>query len=597
MLSRVAYIISLCVILFVSLVFHPTWNKRGHSSTISWDVLGYYWYLPSSFIYNDLKEQKFADSVLTEYGYPKEHIPSYKYKETASRVNKYSSGMAVLYSPFFFIAHILSSPLGYPSDGFSIPYQLSILLGSLLVAFIGLWYYRKFLLTFFSDRVVAIMILLLVIGSNYLTYTALNGAYTHNWLFTIYVFLLITTQKFYAKPKLKYAVAIGGLIGIAILVRPTEFIAVLIPLLWGIEKLSAKYYKSRLDFLLANKKAILMVAIVAVVVASVQVCYWLYTTGVPFVYSYQDQGFSWLSPHVYNYMLSARSGWVTYTPLVFFFFIGIISFVKHGKHRVMVLLFFACSLYITSAWDIWWYAGTGGRAMLQYYPIIMLPLAFFIERMLQSRVMMWVCSPFLLLFTYLNIWFTYAAHASDGLYDSNGMTRAYYWHVVGRFSVPDHVQRFKDTDEYYDGKPKNMKLLFANDFEQDSTESNSHIIHGNVSMYIDKDREWGQKFLIPFSNNTHADWVRAEVSIKPLYEEWEAWRMILYIVTFRKDGAAVKIRNIRLNKYSAPHTVSDVYFDVKIPDAEFDSIELSFHNPYKYGEMILDDIKLSSFEE
>jgi hypothetical protein len=80
-------------------------------------------------------------------------------------VIQYSSGMAMLYAPFFFVAHVLAEPLGFPADGFSRPYQFAIALGSVLVAMLGLWMYRRFLLYFYSDGVVACTLLILGIGN------------------------------------------------------------------------------------------------------------------------------------------------------------------------------------------------------------------------------------------------------------------------------------------------------------------------------------------------------------------------------------------------------------------------------------------------
>ena len=80
-------------------------------------------------------------------------------------VMKYSCGQALSYLPFFAIAHTWAtlSP-AYDADGFSLPYQLMISLGSLLIAFIGLYFLRRVLLEFFSDRVTGITLLGIVLG-------------------------------------------------------------------------------------------------------------------------------------------------------------------------------------------------------------------------------------------------------------------------------------------------------------------------------------------------------------------------------------------------------------------------------------------------
>ncbi|NDC41610.1 MAG: hypothetical protein EBZ77_08680, partial [Chitinophagia bacterium] len=163
------YVMVLCMLLMAgtSFMYYPRWRLGRTEATISYDVSGYYWYLPSLFIYHDLKGQSFKDSVLQHYAMTPEFLQGFK-MPNGNYVMKYSSGMAVMYLPFFTIAHLLAKPLGYPPDGFSPPYQLAIQIGGFLMAILGLFYLRRLLLLFFSDGVVAATLAVLVLGTNYL---------------------------------------------------------------------------------------------------------------------------------------------------------------------------------------------------------------------------------------------------------------------------------------------------------------------------------------------------------------------------------------------------------------------------------------------
>ncbi|MFM2047622.1 MAG: hypothetical protein RI955_168, partial [Bacteroidota bacterium] len=55
-----------CCALFLTNIFYPTWNKSGVGSTISWDVAGYYAYLPAIFIYDDIKTLEQTSKAATE---------------------------------------------------------------------------------------------------------------------------------------------------------------------------------------------------------------------------------------------------------------------------------------------------------------------------------------------------------------------------------------------------------------------------------------------------------------------------------------------------------------------------------------------------
>lgn len=596
MWSKAVYVFCSIVILYTSFVFYPKWNNVGNERVIAWDVAGYYWYLPALFIYNDLKGEKEAtgEQVNSEYFSSKKN--EQLYQVDGHYVAKYASGMAVMYLPFFLTAHLLAEPAGYIADGYSPPYHLALQIGSVLIALIGIWYYRKFLLNYFSDKVTAIMIFLLVVGTNYLNYSAIEGAQTHSWLFTVYVLLLLNTMHFYRRPSVKYSLRIGLLIGIAVLTRPTEIISVLVPLLWGLESLKFSSLKHRLGFLYSNRKHIIIVAMVAIAISAIQIMYWLYAAGKPLVYSYGEQGFSWLSPHFNNYMLSYRSGWLVYTPLLILSFIGIVPFVMKGRNRVMILAMFMMSLYITSAWDIWWYAGMGGRAMIQYYPFVLIPLASLVHSLGKMRVVKWAAAFFILLFTYVNIWFTYNAHASGGLYDPGGMTKQYYWHTVGRFKVPAYVQRFKDTDEYFSGTPKNMMQLYYNDFESDTTATYDEPLDGSRSLYAEPPREHFIIGRFPF-NKTNEEWLRGKVLIKSIGHEYEAWRMFQFTIRFYNDDSVVKQRSLRINRFIQPSVKDSIYFDVKVPDGNVNGVDVLFWNPGSPIPHVVDNVAIYSFNE
>ena len=135
---------------------------------LQWDSYGYYLYLPAFFIYDDpgLENRTWIDSLNAKYQ-PTATLYQVAPGEGNKRTLKYPSGMAVLWSPFFFIAHGIAGPLGYPADGLSAPYSWCIVLGCMLYAFIGLWYLRKVLLHFFSDGIAAVLLILVTMGTNY----------------------------------------------------------------------------------------------------------------------------------------------------------------------------------------------------------------------------------------------------------------------------------------------------------------------------------------------------------------------------------------------------------------------------------------------
>lgn len=560
--------------------FCPRWERHGGESSLGWDVSGYYWYLPSVFIYHDLKKQSFADAVLQKYEFTGTNFQQGFRLPNGNYVMKYAAGMAVMYTPFFAVAHAVAPFTGYPADGFSKPYLVAISFGSLLMAFLGLWYLRKLLLRYYEDKVVAGVLLLLVIGTNYLNYTAIDGSLSHNWLFTIYVFILLSTDNFYRTYQAKYAILTGLLCGLATLTRPTEIISLLIPLLWQMERLSFSALKDR--FLLLRKRwyAVVLTALAFAAIVFIQLLYWKYVSGNWLVYSYEDQGFSWLHPHVFDYALSYKSGWIIYTPMAILFFAGIIPFLRSGKNKLAILLFFAINFYIVSAWDIWWYAGTGGRAMLQSYPVLVFLMAAFIQAVFRIKYLWILVLPVILVFAYVNIWFTVQAHGGQGLYDSECMNKEYFWKVVGRWNVEENIFKLKDSPEVFEGTPESLTMV-----AKDST-----------TECLGKDLQFSKKrgFTIKTSPG---NWIRVSADFSIQQKEWNIWKMTMFFVSFRKGDQLVKENAMRVHRYLHDGDKKTLYLDIKVPEQPFDTLSVQFWNGDNDKPICINNLELFEFTE
>ena len=93
----------------------------------------------------------------------------------------------------------------------------------------------------------AITLILLAFGTNYLNYSGIGGAHTHNWLFTIYALLIHFSIRWHRKPSYLDSIAIGVCVGLAALTRPTDIISFLIPLLWGFTTYADDSSSSRIN--------------------------------------------------------------------------------------------------------------------------------------------------------------------------------------------------------------------------------------------------------------------------------------------------------------------------------------------------------------
>jgi hypothetical protein len=479
-------------------------------------------------------------------------------------------GQALQMLPWFAIAHILAKPLGYDADGFSRPYQAAISWGSLLIAFLGLWYLRRILLLFFSDIAVAAALICIGFGSNYLEYSAITGAMTHNWLFTLYAVLIFTTIRFYERPSFAGAALIGLCIGWAGLTRPTEIITALIPVLWGLRSFAD--IRVRGLFFLKNASKLGLAVCIAAAVLFLQALYWKYVAGDWIVYSYQDQGFSWLHPHVRDVLVSAKAGWFVYSPLMLLVIPGFFA-LRRQQPAIFPAILFICliCLYITAAWDIWWYGGSlGQRALVQSYPLWAFTLAALTEWVIKKTGRIVVFGLFALSGIYLNLWWTHQAH-HGGLFLPEQMNTPYVLNILGRLDV-DRTEATKllDVREAFTGSERKDILELAHaDFEKDSVfTTTDRPISGTKSAVLSKNHEYVNAYSadINLEQWQQYKWVRTSLRFRCEGREDVAWKMTQFTIRFwDQNDKVIKEQILRLQRHVQGNEEKQLFFDTRIP--------------------------------
>lgn len=428
--SLVALCVCYGIMIYTGFFFYPKWDKGGSEATISWDVSGYYMYLPALFIYHDLRECKFQKEISVKYSPTPNFENARLYNHTSGRIMQYNCGQAIAMLPFFFLGHTCATLSGvYADDGFSFPYQFALGFGMFLYAVLGLYFLRKILLHYFSDKVVSYLLLFYISATALLNYLAIDQVQANCSLFSFYSILIYSTIQFYNNPTRNRLLFIAFLCGLITLIRPTDIICLLIPLFWGIH--DRQDLKTRFQFWLDRKEWIVYSSLAFIVLPSMQFFYWHYVLGEWFAYSYRDQGFSWFHPHVCQVFLSFKSGFLAYSPGMILAYLGLIVYVRSIKFMPIIVLLIFISHYITCAWDITDYGWYSGRAFIQYFPLLAFPLASLIHKLLDRK---WTSVLFFLLWSgsiYFNIWWTY--HIHFGKIPAMNLTKVEYWKNAGRW--------------------------------------------------------------------------------------------------------------------------------------------------------------------
>ena len=582
---RAGLILTIVFVISIHFFYYPKWTKHHTEATISWDVSGYYMYLPAIFIYKDIKECKFKDEILKKYKPTYDFQQGFLHEASGNYVMKYSCGQAIMLSPGFAIAHLWAqNDSRYPADGFSHPYQFCISMWTLIIATIGLIFLWKILRVYFSEKVTLLGILGIVLGSNYIAYSAISGAMTHNTLFTLYAILIYLTIKFYRKPSLALAFGIGISVGFAALIRPTELISCLIPILWGLPSLTKTAFSQRLQFFKDHWKKLMLAVILVILVGSIQLMYWKYATGEFIVYSYEDQGFDWFSPHILDGLFSYRSGWLIYSPLMIFAVLGFIPLYKEKKAIFNSTFIFTCLFtYIAFAWSIWWYGGSlGQRTMVQIYPVLAFPLCAMIYIILNTSVL-WkaISGIFIALFLYANFWFTHQAHLGGKMHVGR-MSKAYFWETLFTYKMDRQDLKLLDHLRHlYKGEPQDIVEI--------TKDTTTHILNSEI--------QFTPKITVPESALPEDyDWIRVEAEVLYTEKEWDIWKMTQLVLEPIADNKPIRRNMGRVHHQVDPNKQTVFYIDIKKPKVPFDRLETYFWHVKNDKKMTIKNTRVLTFK-
>ncbi len=407
------------------------WNKPDR--IIVWDVISYYGYLPATFIYDDVT-LKNPNEKFEEY----EHTFWYNKTEKGEKVFKTSMGMAILYSPFFFLSHMYTLITDGVASGYSPTYKFGIAMSSLFYLVLGLFFMRKILRKFYSGSVVSLTLLFVGLGTNFYYYTVIGVGMPHIYLLALFSIIIYLLIEWYQSPTIKLSAFLGLLAGLIILVRPTMLIIVVLALFFGVN--SFEKLKERMLFFKANLLKILTILVAAFCIWVPQFLYWKISAGTYLFYSYTEEGFFFSDPQLLNALFSYRKGWLLYTPLMIFSLLGFFQmFRKKDQNALSVVLTVVVYFYVASCWWDWWFGGSFGyRTMIEMLPLLAFGLAYFIHHLL-SAVKFYKLPVLALMFLLLGFNLFQTRQAHEGLLHHDSMTKAAYFKIL--FKLQSQISR------------------------------------------------------------------------------------------------------------------------------------------------------------
>lgn len=417
------YSIYFCVLLAVIFIITAK-NWKHKDRIIGADVISYYAYLPATFIFNDIKLEK-QETLKNGVFWP-EILPD------GTKIIKTTMGLSVLYSPFFFGAHAISKIIGLKSYGYAPIYKIGLLLSAVFYLFLGLFFLRKTLRLYFSEKITALTIIAVTVGTNLMYYATSEAAMSHVYSFALFNIFVWATINWHKNQKLGQLVVIGLLAGLITLVRPSNITVLSFFFLYEIY--SKKTFVKKLEMIFSRFYWFILMGIAFLIVWIPQMLYWKVLTGDFFFYSYTTERFFFNNPHFIDGLFSYRKGWLIYTPIMVFALLGIILlFKKLKEYSWAILVFTGLNMYIIFSWWCWWYGGSFGmRPLIDFYGMLAIPMALLFSELYNYRsYMIKIISGIVLLLVMQNLFFIQKYKANSLHWDSTSKYSFWhsFWHV------------------------------------------------------------------------------------------------------------------------------------------------------------------------
>lgn len=578
-------IFSIGLIYLFSLHKYKMWETGIVSGGDSW---GYYLYLPATIIHHDLDNLK--TSVQTRLKY---HPANLDYSQNplgvlevhptpeGKQVNKYTVGVAIFQLPFFLLAHMLAILLHLPADGYSFIYIYLIHLAGVFYALAGFFILRKVLLHFVSDRICALTLLAISIGTNLYYFTVYNSGMAHAYLFMLYCVLIYFTIKWYQNFNWPAIIGISLSAGFITMIRPTEIICILIPVLWGIQ--SFRDIPGRFALFRQQLLKISVGAGFFILAGLPQLIYWKLLSGHFLYYSYTNEGFDFLHPHIKDGLLSYKNGWLAYTPIMYFALTGIFLLKRKNPALFPIVFFLPIHIYLIYSWWCWNYInGFGSRPMVETYALLSIPLAFtfkstFVKGRLWLSILVAVASLF---FIFLNLFNTY--QFSRGVLWTEDANWQYYKNLFGKTKLDylDLVRYDNNLPQPDEDNLRFVKEIGYNNFEDSISKFYSPAASksGRYGFTLNPEIQFGPGMENQFRDLdlNPGDWLKISIDAKNKNQNYNLYQMNILGNRINRNGKDIYSRYIRIdNKVGNPHhslwggqnnVWGTAYYWIKIPE-------------------------------
>lgn len=478
------------------------WDNEPNPECFTWDIFGYYLYLPAVFENQDITTLEKTKAFFDEVN-PSPHFYQIHNSPTGQPVIMYPVGLSLFYLTPYLGTKTALKVAGIENNSFDKPYHIAISLWSLLFSIITILLLRKLLLHFFSDFVSALTLLCIIVGTNSFYFFASFPLIVHPVLSFYYVSFLLLTITWTKKPTLGISILLGGLYSLAVVTRPSSIFLIILLGFWGVEG-NLKSCIDKLKWWLTQFKYVFIMIASAAIMSIPQLVYWKSVTGKWVYFSYTGEWFDFFSPHFYEGLFGWKAGWIYHFPIALIGLIGLVLliFMKKRIYSIPVLLFSLFHIWLILSWSNYWYGSyMGNRGFTEYQMVLAIPFGFVIQESLKIKWKFVAIITIVSAFALSSIGVIRVLQINQWLWGMQNMSKVY---TEANYLKLDHSKGYllhpAEGDEAFrnnlNDNPESYSnsIIYLNDFEQKLP--NQLIDTINNTYLIDSSKGYSEPFYI-----------------------------------------------------------------------------------------------------
>jgi hypothetical protein len=216
---------------------------------------------------------------------------------------------------------------------------------------------------------------------------------------------------------------------------------------------------------------------------------------------------------------------------------------------VAALVFVVATIYISSSWTCWWYAGGSfsARTMVPVYTVLAIPMGYTLQAINKVRLkrFWYALASFFVLLNLFQTW-----QFEHSIISKERMTRDYYFEIFGATEIPENKDELllidrtiKDFDRFAEKYNVEGEVIFEDGYDRPGQEEKGfQQFRGVPVVKLGKGKRFSPSFTKPYQELTANKWAWLIVEANVFIPKDYSGKPPLIVGLMSHKGQAYKYR-------------------------------------------------------